>query len=123
MPRSLWALGSQAGGWAQVPVVGAPSLNCWTNTDPQNSGNISWSDAPWRSSSQHQDLALSNCLQTPVLDVSGQTASKTGIHHHPAKTTNKQNMKQKKILLHMKEQGKNLQDQINEEEIGNLPEK
>ena len=28
-----------------------------------------------------------------------------------------------KILLQMKEQGKNLQDQINEDEIGNLPEK
>ena len=26
-------------------------------------------------------------------------------------------------MLQMKEQGKNLQDQINEEEIGNLPEK
>ena len=26
-------------------------------------------------------------------------------------------------MLEMKEQGKNLQDQINEEEIGNLPEK
>ena len=28
-----------------------------------------------------------------------------------------------KKLLQMKEQGKNLQDQINEDEIGNLPEK
>ena len=32
-------------------------------------------------------------------------------------------MKQQKNMLQMKEQGKNLQDQINEDEIGNLPEK
>ena len=32
-------------------------------------------------------------------------------------------MKRQKILLQTKEQCKNLQDQINEEEIGNLPEK
>ena len=32
-------------------------------------------------------------------------------------------MKRQKIMLQRKEQGKNLQDQINEEEIGNLPEK
>ena len=28
-----------------------------------------------------------------------------------------------KIMIQMKEQGKNIQDQINEDEIGNLPEK
>ena len=32
-------------------------------------------------------------------------------------------MRQQKNTSQMKEQGKNLQDQINEEEIGNLPEK
>ena len=32
-------------------------------------------------------------------------------------------MKRQKNMLQRKEQGKNLQDQINEEEIGNLPEK
>ena len=32
-------------------------------------------------------------------------------------------MRQKKNMSQMKEQGKNLQDQINEEETGNLPEK
>ena len=32
-------------------------------------------------------------------------------------------MKQQKYMLQMTEQGKNLQDQINEDEIGNLPEK
>ena len=32
-------------------------------------------------------------------------------------------MRQKKSMSQMKEQGKNIQDQINEEEIGNLPEK
>ena len=52
-----------------------------------------------------------------MLDVSGQT-SKTRIQHHPSKK--KRNDKSK---LQKKEQGKNLQDQINEDEIGNLPEK
>ena len=32
-------------------------------------------------------------------------------------------MKRQINMLQMKEQGKNLQDQINEDEIGNLPEK
>ena len=32
-------------------------------------------------------------------------------------------MKRQKNMLQMKEQGKNLQDQINEEEISNLPER
>ena len=32
-------------------------------------------------------------------------------------------MKQQKNMLQTKEQGKNLQDQINEDKIGNLPEK
>ena len=32
-------------------------------------------------------------------------------------------MKQQKNVLQTKEQGKNLQDQINEDEIGNLPKK
>ena len=82
---SLWDLGSQARGWARVPVVGAPSPNHWTNREPQTPGNINQSEASRRSSSQREDLALSNYLQTPVLDVSGQTTSKTGIQHHPLK--------------------------------------
>ena len=32
-------------------------------------------------------------------------------------------MMQQQNMLHMQEQGKNLQDQINEEETGNLPER
>ena len=32
-------------------------------------------------------------------------------------------MKRQKSMLQMKEQGKNLQDQINEDETGDLPEK
>ncbi|KAM9087206.1 centromere protein C isoform 6-T6 [Megaptera novaeangliae] len=72
---SLWDLGHQARGHARAPVVGAASQNRWTNREPQPPWNISRSEASQRSSSQHQDLALSNCLQTPVLDVSGQTTS------------------------------------------------
>ena len=85
----LWDLGSQARGRARAPVVGAPSPNCWTNREPQTPGNINCSEAAQRSSSQHQDPALSNCLQTPLLEVSGQTTSKTGIQHHPLKKRKK----------------------------------
>ena len=71
--------GSWFPGWrsGRAPVVGALSPNHWTNREPQTPGNVSWSEASQRSSSQHQDPALSNCLQTPVLDTSGQTTSKT----------------------------------------------
>ena len=85
MPCSLQYLGSQARGWTQAPVVGALSPNCWTNREPQTPGNINWSEASQRSSSQHQDPALSNCLQTPVVVASGRTTSKTGIQPHPSK--------------------------------------
>ena len=106
-------LGSQAGGRAQAPVVGAPSPNCWTNREPQKPGNINQSEASRRSSSQHQDPALSNCLQTPVLDVSGQTTIR---QEYSITHQNKQKkMKQQKDTLQKKEQGKNLQDQINED--------
>ena len=99
-------------------MVGAPSPNHWTNREPQTAGNIHRSEVPQRSSSQHQDPALSNSLQTPVQEASGQTTSKTGTQSHPSK---KKNKRQQKNMSQMKEQGKNLQDQINEEEIGNLP--
>ena len=89
-PRSLRDLGSQAGGQAQAPVEGTLSPNCWTNREPQTPGNINQSEVSQRSSSQHQDPALYNCLQTPVLDVSGQTTSKTGIRHHPSKKKKKE---------------------------------
>ena len=79
MPCSLQDLGSQAECRVQAPVVGAPSPNRWTNGEPQTPGNINQSEDSRRSSSQHQDLALPNCLQTPVLDALGQTTSKTGI--------------------------------------------
>ena len=92
-PCSLQNLGSQAGGQARAPVVGAPSPNHWTNREPQTPGNINWSEASWRSSSQHQDQALSNCLQNPVLDASGQKTSKTGIQHNPSKKNNEMTKK------------------------------
>ena len=85
----LWDLSSQAGGRAQAPVVGVPSRNHWTNREPQTPGNINQSEAPQRSSSQHQDPALTNCLETPLLDVAGQTTSKTRIQHHPSKKKRK----------------------------------
>ena len=101
-------------------AVGAPRPNHWTNREPQTSGNIYWSEVSQSSSSQHQDPALPNSLQTPMLEASGQTTSKTGTQSHSLK---KQKKKQQKNMSQMKEQGKNLQNQINVEEIGNLPEK
>ena len=73
------------------------------------------------SSSWHQDPALPNSLQTPVLEASGQTTSNTGTQSHPSKKIII--IRREKNMSQMKEQGTNLQDQINEEEKGNLPEK
>ena len=71
-----------------------------------NSGEISQ-----RSTFQHQDLALPNSLQTPVLETLGQIISKTGTQSHPKK----EKKRQEKNMLQTKEQGKNLQNQIYEE--------
>ena len=72
-------------------------------TEPQTPGNINQSEVSQRSSFWHQYLALPNHLQTPVLDTSGQTTSKTGTQPHPSKK-----MRRQKNMLLMKEQGKNL---------------
>ena len=111
MLPGLWDLGSQVRTWARAPVVGALSPNHWTNREAQTPGNINWSEVSWRSSSQYQDAALSHCLQTPVLDASGQTTNKTRTQFYPSKK-----MRQEKNMLQTKEQGKNLQEQINEKE-------
>ena len=84
-PCGLQDLGSQAGGHVWAPVVGVLSPNRWTNRESQTPGNINRSEVSQRSSSQHQDPGLPNCLQTPVLDASGQTTSKTGTQTHPLK--------------------------------------
>ena len=76
-------------GLGQTPAVGAPRLNYWTNREPQTPGNIHRSEVSWRSSSQHQDPALPNSLQTPVLEASGQTTSKTGTQSHSLKKKKK----------------------------------
>ena len=55
-----------------------------------------------------------------MLEASGQTTSKRGTQSHSLK---KKRERQQKNMSQMKEQGKNLQDQINEEEIGHLHEK
>ena len=58
-----------------------------------------------------------------MLNVSGQT-SKTQTQPYSSKNKQQQQQnKTKKNRLQMKEQCKNLQDQINEEEICNIPEK
>ena len=73
------------GGQAKAPAVGALSLNHWTNREPQTMGNIHRSEVSRRSSSQHQDPALPNSLQTPMLEASGQTTSKSGTQSHSLK--------------------------------------
>lgn len=59
-----------------------------------------------------------NFLKAPVLDASGKTTSKTGTY--PNSSTK---IRQQRNMFQMKKQGKNLQDQRNEEEIGSLSEK
>ena len=73
--------------------MGAPSLNHWTNREPQTPGNIHQSEVSWRSSSQHQDPALPNSLQTLVLEASSQTTSKTGTQSHSLKKKKKETAK------------------------------
>ena len=97
MLHGLWNLGSLARGWAKAPEVGALNPNHWTNRKPQTPGNIHWSEVPWRSSSQQQDPALHNSLQTPVLEASGQTTSKTGTQSH---SLQKKNETAKKYVTH-----------------------
>ena len=63
----------------------ALSLKFWSNRECQATRNINQSDVSQRSASQHQDLALSNCLQPPLLETSGQTTSKTGKKAYPSK--------------------------------------
>ena len=116
--HGLWGLCSQARGWAWAPVVGVLSPSCWNNRVLQAPGNINRCELSQRSSSWHQDLAPPNCLQTPGLDTSDQTTSKTRTQPHPSTK-----MRWQRNMLQTKEKGKNLQDQINEKEIGNLPEK
>ena len=69
-------------GSGEAPEVRALSPNHWTNRGPQTPGNIHWIDVSWRSSPQHQDSALPNSLQTPVLEASGQKTSMTGTQSH-----------------------------------------
>ena len=76
---------------------------------------------------QYQDPPRSNRLETPLREPEGQTASKTGHSPTQQKTKTKTKKKKKKerndSKYVTKEQCNNLQDQINEEEIGNIPEK
>ena len=122
---SSWDLtgehGCSAKNQAWAPVMGALSLNCLINRDCQAPANINWGGVPQRSTSQHQDLALHNYLEIPLMETSGQIASKTGRQSQPSKR--KKKWDDKKHILQAKKQGKRLQDQISEEEIGNLSEK
>ena len=84
-PHSLGDLGSQARGQAKAPAVGALSLSHWTNRELQTPKNIHQSEVSLSSSSQHQDPALPNSLQTPELEASDQTTNKTGTQSHSLK--------------------------------------
>ena len=90
MPKEMGGTPKRvAGGQAKAPAVGALSANHWTNREPQTPGNIHQSEVSQRSSFQHQDPALPNSLQTPVLEASGQTTSKTETQSHPSKKKKK----------------------------------
>ena len=98
----MWDLDSQAQGWAEAPAVEAPSPNHWTNREPQTPGTLHRSEVSQSSSSQHQDPALPNSLQTPVLEASGQTTSKTGTQYQSLK----KKKRRQKNMSQIKEQGK-----------------
>ena len=75
---------SRAQGRAKAHAVGVQSPN-HSNREPQTPWNIQQSEDSWSSSYQHRDPALHNSLQTPVLEASGQTTSKTGTQSHQSK--------------------------------------
>ena len=79
---SLQTLGSPARGRAWASGVGVLSPGCWTAREFLGPGNINWHAHSWWYPYQHQDPALLNCLQAPVLDTSCQTTSKTGTQPH-----------------------------------------
>ena len=91
------------------------------NRKPQASRNSHWSEVSQRFTFQHQDPALPNCLQTPLLETSGQTTSKIGTQSHPSNKQTKKEMTKKNVKN--EGEGKKLQDLVNEEEIGSLSEK
>ena len=73
----LWVLGSPSRVWAWACRMERPILGHWAAKESQTPGNINPWELAWRPPSRHQDLALLNCLQAPVLDTPCQTASKT----------------------------------------------
>ena len=62
-------------------------------------------------------------IQLPANSSAGRLRPNKQYDRNTAPPIKKKNMKRQKNMLQTKEQGKNLQDQINEDEIGNLPEK
>ena len=73
--------------------------------------NINSNEVFQRPTFQHQDLALPNSLQTPVLETLGKSSTR---QEHNSVQKKKKKM-QEKNMLQTKEQGKNLQNQIYEE--------
>ena len=63
--------------------VGVLSPGCWTTREFLGPGNSNRHVFSQRYPRWHQDLALHNCLQTPVLDTSCQTTSKMGSQTYP----------------------------------------
>ena len=87
--QATWLVGPWFPGWGLSLSFcdGSDESNplVLSKREPQIPGNINQSEASWRSSSQHQDSALPNGLQTPVLDTSGETTSKTGTQSDTSK--------------------------------------
>ena len=65
--------------------------------EPQTPGNIHRSEVSWRSSSRHQDPGLPNSLETPLLESSGQTISRTGTQSHSSKNKQKKGTAKKYV--------------------------
>ena len=116
----LQDLGSQDWGRAEAPAVGAPSPNHWTNKEPQTQGIFTGVRS-------HGFPHLSNKTQLyPIaykLQCWKPQAKQPVKQEHNSTHKKEKKMRWQKNMSQIKKQGKNLQDQISEEEIGNLPEK
>ena len=87
--------------------------------EPQTTGNINQSEVSHRSS-----FSTKTWLHLTACKLQCWKPRKTVRQQHSLTYKKKKKKRQEKTMLQAKEKGKNLQDQINEEEIGNMfPEK
>ena len=123
--HSLWDPGSRARYQALAPEAGVLSPNCWNNRRCQAPRNINQSETSHRYWYSH--INTNTWLYPTACKLHAgnlrRNNNKTGTQSHPLKKTKTKHGKTKKICYRWRSKVNKLQDQINEEEIGNPSEK